>query len=209
MKATILTLAQQKLWEKLTGASWISKFYLAGGTALALQLNHRESIDFDFFSASEFDSGIIAKQLSEIGKIEVLSSEPRTFVCILAAVKISFFHYPYENLSPPEDLNGIAIAGLSDIACMKLVAVAQRGTKKDFIDVYELIGSGMNLTAQFEALERKFSSVSYNKLTILKSLAYFVDAEDDAMPKMLKPYGWAEVKRELRSLCRKQVKGVE
>ena len=101
------------------------------------------------------------------------------------------------------------LAALSDIACMKLIAVSQRGTKKDFIDVYELIQSGMNLTSQFDALERKFSDVSYNKLSILKSLTYFVDAEGDAMPKMLKPYGWDEVKTELRALCKKQLRIIE
>ena len=101
------------------------------------------------------------------------------------------------------------LAALSDIACMKLIAVSQRGTKKDFIDVYELIQSGMNLTSQFDALERKFSSVSYNKLSILKSLTYFVDAENDAMPKMHKPYGWEDVKKELRALSKKQLRIIE
>lgn len=209
MKETILSPAQQRLWAKLSGAKWLDSFYLAGGTALALQLNHRESVDFDFFSASEFNNTFIQKKLSELGKLEILSTLPGTINGILASVKISFFHYPYETLSPPQDFDGLPIASLSDIACMKLIAVSQRGTKKDFIDVYELIQSGMNLSAQFDALERKFSKVAYNKLSILKSLTYFADAESDMMPKMHKSYGWEDVKRELRALSKKQVRNLE
>ena len=88
---------------------------------------------------------------------------------------------------------------------MKLIAVSQRGTKKDFIDLYCLLHLGWNLPSMFEALDLKFSKVQYSKLHILKSLSFFSDADLDPEPKMLVPFKWEQCKEELSVACRKMV----
>ena len=202
MNLHILPKIQQTLWEKLVGVKLVKEFYLAGGTAAALHLGHRESIDFDFFTEVEFPAGKLLEQLAELGQLSVEQQDSNTLLGTLAGVKVSFFKYPYPLLAETTKLNGIKVAGLSDIVPMKLIAVSQRGTKKDFIDVFYLLEAGWSLEAMFEVVEKKFKGVHYNKLQILKSLTYFEDAERDPEPRMLGEFSWERCKEKIRLATR-------
>jgi hypothetical protein len=193
MHEEILAKPTQKLFGKLTGLPWLSDFYLAGGTALALQLGHRTSVDLDFFTGKPFDEGKMIENLAAIGKIEILQKERQSITGILDGVKISFLGYPYPILKPALSFQGAAIASIEDVACMKLDALASRGTKRDFIDLY-CIGKTLPLKEVVGLFQMKYASIHYNLLHIKKSLAYFDDAEGDPLPDMLVPINWSEVK---------------
>jgi len=93
------------------------------------------------------------------------------------------------------DWQGIKLAQVKDIALMKLVAISDRGTKKDFFDLYEICQQTMSLDELFSLLPKKFVNVDYNKYHLLKSLVYFDDAETDPDPDMLKVISWEQVKK--------------
>ena len=125
--------------EKIIQKISLDKYYLAGGTALALQTGIRESFDFDFFVQTEFDENILIQELEEIGKLEVTTCRKGTVHAILENVKITFLHFEnnlVEDKVIAEDINGLYLASIKDIAIMKLIAISQRGTKKDFFDLY-------------------------------------------------------------------------
>lgn len=189
----------QKQALALLGKSQILKdAYLAGGTALALQLNHRESIDFDFFTSKDFLPSQIVVQLSEIGRFTQEKIEPGTIIGGFENIKFSLFHYSHSLLKEPIIFSNIKIACLEDIAAMKLVAICDRGTKKDFVDIYFLLQK-FSLAQILEFYDQKYKKLEANKLSILKSLTYFVDTEDEPMPKMIKQVSWGKVKAFIRN----------
>lgn len=169
------------------------KFYLAGGTALALQLGHRISVDLDFFSRTEFDDNFINQFILE-NKGKVLVSESKTFHAIFKNSKISFFYYPYPLLNPPLNYKGIKIASIDDIACMKLIAIAQRAEKKDFFDLYEIL-QNIDIKSLPQNLRKKFSSDQVNLFHILKSIFFFEEAEESLDPVSVSGANWEMVKQ--------------
>lgn len=176
-------------------------FYLAGGTALALQLGHRLSVDLDWFSAKKFSVAKLKKELSRLGKLEITGEEPGTLHGVLNGVKISFFHYEYKMLFPFVNDGGIKVADARDIAAMKLDTISSRGSKKDFIDLYFLLQE-YPLEEIIGFFEKKYRGIKYNKVHILKSLTYFESAERDPMPIMLKRVGWDSVKKNITAAAK-------
>jgi hypothetical protein len=179
----------------LGGFPPIRQFYLGGGTALALQIGHRISGDFDFFSPDDFSESALAERLSALGTFQLEQKAERTLVGILDGVKLSFLGYRYPLLKPLTEVSGVGMAAVADVVCMKLDAIASRGTKRDFIDVYFVAKEVFPLPAIMDLFRKKYVSVNYNLIHVRKSLTYFEDAEDEPMPRMLKLVDWNEVKR--------------
>jgi predicted nucleotidyltransferase component of viral defense system len=171
------------------------KFYLAGGSSLAIQLGHRLSEDLDFFSTDKSaiaPSKIFIERLGGIVKVD----EPHTILGEINKVRISFFHLPYPLLEEPINYEGVKLAQLKDILCMKMVAIAQRAEKKDFFDLYELLQLPVrNFT---ELLEKKYGHPTINTAHIMRSLFYFEEAEESDTPKSLKGLTWSKVKNYLK-----------
>ena len=183
--------------EKITQTDLGGKFYLAGGTALAIQLGHRESIDLDWFCQDVFSNQTVKYELSELGDLQITSEEDGTVNGVLDDVKVSFFRYRYEPMFPLLDIDGVNLADERDIAAMKIDAMSSRGSKKDFIDIYFLLKK-YSLEELIEFFEKKYHGIDYNKLHILKSLVYFVDADMEPMPKMIEKIDWEDVKNGIR-----------
>jgi len=169
-------------------------FYLAGGTACALWLGHRISVDLDFFTQKRFDIRKIVEELRKLGDVGVEQESKNTFNGKLNEIRISFFFYPYPLMDAYSELSGVKIAGIFDIACMKLDAVSSRGTKRDFVDLYFLIQEVGNFERILSFYTQKYGKLGGKKIHILKSLTYFVDAEEEEMPRMLTPVDWKDVK---------------
>lgn len=186
----------KRVLEKIKKKEFLKNFYLAGGTALAIQLGHRKSIDLDFFSQKSFPIFRMEKELSLIGKYVLEKKDEDTLDGLLDNVKISFFRYDYKQLYPFVEFEGIKIADEQDIACMKIDAISSRGSKKDFIDLYFLLEK-YNLSELIIFFEQKYSDIKFNKMHIFKSLIYFDDAEDEPMPIMIKEVKWEEVKNKI------------
>lgn len=168
--------------------------YLAGGTACALQIGHRISIDLDFFTEKEFDAPAIIHSLEKLGEFKLDQTSWGTILGTFEKVKFSLFVYPYPLLFPCQNFNGINLADLRDIAAMKIEAISGRGIKRDFIDLYYICQKGFSLKGILELYDRKYKNISSNAIHIFKSLVYFDDADASIMPKMLETVDWKKVK---------------
>lgn len=176
----------------------LNNAYLAGGTALALQMGHRISVDLDFFSSSSFDEQSLVKQLSSLPvnfKLEKMAW--RTVLGFFGKTRFSLFFYDYDWLSQPEEFLGIKVAGVEDIAPMKVLAISDRGAKRDFIDLYFILAVEKFYTLEevLNLYDKKFKVLRQNRTHILKSLTYFKEADETPMPRMLKEINWMKVKK--------------
>jgi hypothetical protein len=172
----------------------LSEAYLAGGTALALQLGHRISVDFDFFTQKQFKPRQFSDELSRLGQFEEEQAEKGTVLGIFNGIKFSLFLYEHPISHPLQDFASVQLASIKDIAAMKVDAVSSRGLKRDFIDLYFICQCDLSLNDSLTLYEEKYRKLSSNLAHIQKSLVYFDDAEDDEMPKMLKEVSWEQVK---------------
>jgi hypothetical protein len=171
-------------------------FYLAGGTALAIHLSHRISVDLDWFTPNSFADGMILAQSlrnSNIG-LEIEQVSPGTLHGSINGVRVTFLQYQYPLLKPIEHWNEMScpLAPLEDLACMKLSAVAQRGARKDFCDIYALGKNVFSLAQMLGFYQKKFSIRDIG--SVLYGLVYFDDAESERMPRMLLDVSWREIR---------------
>ena len=194
---SVLPPRQRKMLEKLIAEELNSGFYLAGGTALALQLGHRRSVDFDFFAPDPFDSAAKVRELEHAGKFELFHQDKNTVNSTLDGIRLSFFQYSYRLLQPLMSYKTLAVARKLDIAAMKVQAIAGRGSRKDFIDLYFLLKE-YSLEKIMAAHSAKFGSKLANRYHAFKSLLYHVDAEKEPMPRMLIPVSWPQVKKTIQ-----------
>lgn len=174
--------------------SFLKDFYLSGGTALSLQLNHRESIDLDFFSQKDFDPKLLQAELEKFGRLTSLELDINTLNAFLKGVQVQFLGYPYPLLKPVINWEGVRLSSLIDIACTKLQAISQRGSKKDFIDFYFILQK-YSLGELFKKVDQKYKDSDFNKIHILKSLVYFTNAESQPMPRMHQKINWEKTKK--------------
>lgn len=169
--------------------------YLAGGSALALHYDHRISIDFDFFTPTHFVGKEIIQELNKIGAFMLQeTAEKDTLLGLFNRVKFSLFLYEYPLVKKPVLFSNIPIVSPEDIAAMKLAAVMDRGTKKDFVDLYFLSKRGISLDNAFGYYEKKYKALANNVYSLVKALTYFDDADGSEMPKMIIKINWEEVK---------------
>lgn len=194
----VLPSATKRALDVLAKAVWLRRngWYLAGGTALALQAGHRSSVDLDFFlQKSDFSIGKLLKHFKK-GVWETDILREGTIYGKLVNAKTSFIAYPF--FIPAKSFHAygaVSILDVDDIAVMKIVAISQRGRKRDFIDLYWYCTHRGLLVDTFLKLQDQYPSVSHNYQYILKSLTYFTDAEEDPMPQLFFKATWKEVKK--------------
>jgi hypothetical protein len=170
-------------------------FTLAGGTSLALQLGHRISVDFDWFCAPRSFPGDLAARLARWDpSLQVLQEQAGSFECLVGGVKCSFFAFEPRFGSPTEMFHGMPLAPVADIAAMKLVAISQRGARKDFYDLHEILRT-MTFNDVVKRLTEMYVRPRPNPAHLAKSLVYFADAEADPEPRMLSGTEWKTVCR--------------
>lgn len=180
--------------ERLMDERMLLDFRLVGGTALALQLGHRVSVDIDLFSPAAFDAVPIVDLLcSEFGMVQV-ETAVNTVCGAIDGIKIDVMSHQYPMLEPPVELEGIRLAGLKDIAAMKLNAIANRGSKKDFWDVDAMLDH-YTLEEMLEFFSQKYSHE--NVWYVEKSLSYFFDADAEPAPRDIRGRSWDEVKKNI------------
>lgn len=176
----------------------LEEAYLAGGTALCLQFGHRFSYDFDFFTRKEFDAKILVQRIKKLlPDFKLERTAWGTILGYLGKTRFSLFFYDYPFLFKPYKFLKINISNVKDIAPMKITAISDRGTRRDFIDLFFIVKTKKTLTLEetLKLYEKKFKVLKENKVHILKSLSYFEDAEKDEMPKMIERVKWSEVKK--------------
>ncbi len=178
-----------------------SDFYLVGGTALALQLGHRDSIDFDFFTENDFDTEVLFERLQDIFKeysIKKIQEEKNTLTIIVDNdIKLSFFTYKYPLVKPIIEEEFLRLASVEDIACMKLSAIVSRATEKDYVDLYFILQE-YELADLLKLTAQKF--LSLDETLIVKSLTYFTDiTEEEIIFKHQQNISFSKVKTFLKT----------
>ena len=171
-----------------------NEFFLVGGTGLALQIGHRISDDLELFTHKPFDPLIQLPLLKNYGEVLVTGEAANTLNCFVDGIKIDMIGYFYPLISDLVHSDNIRLSGIPDIAAMKLSAIAQRGSKKDFFDLFELI-KRYTLTELLGFFMQKFPSV--DTFHIVRSLTWFEDAETEKDPRLLKKTTWKQVKTEI------------
>ncbi|MBI5652883.1 MAG: nucleotidyl transferase AbiEii/AbiGii toxin family protein [Chloroflexi bacterium] len=198
LKKRVLAPSAKELFAILRDSPQIKDFFLAGGTALALQMGHRTSVDFDFFSPTnpvleDWRQSVVA-DLEAKGKVEIQSQNDGTLLVRFENVPMSFFRYPYPFIAPPIVEKNLRIASVLDIGLMKMAAIIGRGRKRDFIDLY-FIAQQISLDELFEHCTEKFPNVRDFALQAARALVYFEDAEADPLPRMFQSVQWNRVRK--------------
>jgi len=188
----------KKSLDSLGQSGLLKKAYLAGGTALALQIGHRVSVDFDFFTEEHFNAAVLSNKLSQKAQGFTEDRKERgTLLGVIDKTRFSLFFYNYPLVAKSVEFLDIDIANIQDIAAMKLAAVSDRGIKRDFIDLYFIVckEKAVSLEEVFSLYDKKFKALDKNVMHLLRSLTYFEEAEQTNIPKMLKAVKWQDVKK--------------
>ncbi len=182
----------------LSEQTWIGEngWYLAGGTALALQARNRKSVDLDFFTVQpRFNAKSLLNNFLDNDNWRTSFEEDNTIYGELFGAKISFIAYPF--FFPKQDFikyGSINILASLDVAVMKITAISQRGRKRDFFDLYWCAKNIEPLENLIKRLKIQYPSVAHDYHHILKSLVYFEDAETDPEPEISFNASWKTVK---------------
>jgi hypothetical protein len=180
----ILSPPQRRLWNELTPLR--SEFVLYG-TAVALHLGHRASIDFDFFTSTRFDPDWLYRSSPFLMGAEVLQKAADTLTCLVerqGEIRVSFFGVPglgrvREPVVSPD--NELPIASLIDLAGMKAAVVQKRAEAKDYLDLDAMLSHGIPLRAALAAAHHIYGHL-FNPQITLKALTYFADGDLASMP---------------------------
>ena len=203
---SILTDTQRRVLRVVAPFARRAGFYLAGGTAVALRFGHRRSDDFDWFIQALPRPDVLLSEMNALGvPLQDTQTEAGTLIGWVDGVKVSFFEYRYPLLDaldmwPEYDIH---LASVRDMGAMKLLAIAQRGSRKDFVDVHELLRNGVPLRGMLDDFREKLGA---DPVSALRGLTYFDDAEAEPMPEMLKAFDWRELRAALGQAVREVVR---
>lgn len=197
MYETAITEGCRQALEFLRHQPFITDFYLAGGTALALQIGHRISTDLDWFSA---ECRLLAPEreqirlaLSEGAGFAVASEQDGALFTRLFGADVSFLYQHHPLLEPTVEYRGVQLASPTDIGLMKLAAINARGTRRDFVDVY-CLREVATLDRLLELATHKYADRPSFLAVAVRALAYFDDAEQQPLPRLLRPVRWPDVR---------------
>src|SRR3989338_4367228 len=190
--------ATKQALDFLSRQSWLEKsgWYLAGGTALALQTGHRKSLDLDFFTtAKNFNPQKLLTHFLGNSAWQTGFIEEGTIFGELFKSKVSFLAYPFFEPKRKELWHGsVRVLHKLDLAVMKVTAISQRGRKRDFFDLYWCAINIDSLENIIRLTKTQYTANGDSYHHVLKSLVYFEDAEDDPEPEIYFKARWPEVK---------------
>ncbi|MBV6401500.1 MAG: hypothetical protein CNIPEHKO_01802 [Anaerolineales bacterium] len=179
------------------------RFYLAGGTALSLQIGHRLSVDLDFFSPTEDIPSIRAELEHALTPLQAIyaSSAWGNLIYLAHGVRMGFYGYGFPLVAPLVKTDGMRLASVEDIALMKLDTLLSRASRKDFYDLY-FICQTISLTNIFKKANLKFPSVRDFEVQATKRLVFFENAEQESDPVLLHEANWGAVKKYFTTLAK-------
>ncbi len=173
------------------------RFYLAGGTALALRMGHRRSVDLDFFSETDEIHASTRRELIRsfsAHHTQVVENVDGDLLLLVNGLHVGFYSYGYPLLEPAQAVANVGLASLLDLGLMKLDAIIGRGSRKDFYDLY-IISQQITLPDLLSAGERKYAQVRDFPLMAIEGLLQFDNADRDHPPEMLTDLPWSDVRR--------------
>lgn len=174
-----LTKKGLKTFNFLKDLNFINNFYLAGGTGLALQIGHRISVDFDFFSSKKIDEDFLSRLEKQVNdKVKVSINNIGELTVFINEVKISFIHYPFPILNDLNELKRIKALPIKEIAATKAYTIGRRGEYKDYVDLYFLLKDKyIDLNELIELANKKYKE-KFNGKLFLEQLLYREDVEE-------------------------------
>jgi len=181
-----------RLLETICAIPELSGFNLAGGTALALRIGHRISVDLDFFGDKNFSTEEILDLMAGEKPISIISQHKNILILNVQNVKVDFVSYQYPLIAKPIVEGVIRMLATSDIAAMKLAAIAGRGRKRDFYNLYFMLKE-FSMKQMIDFYNQKFHDGS--EMMVARSLTFFDDADTDEIPRMFATtVSWEEIK---------------
>jgi hypothetical protein len=190
---------QLRALDRLRRVKALAGYYLAGGTAVAFHLRHRRSLDLDLFSpGADAELVLIQRALVRLREdVAVVGMTDATLHVKLGGEPVDVVRYPYPPLEAPRPgPAGFPVAGLLDLGVMKFAAIARRGLRRDFWDVFEIARAGLSLEHIGAGYVARYGLAESDLYFVARALTYFDDAEKDkAMPSGLTPARWRTIKR--------------
>lgn len=204
MQLEALTSEARKLWPKLKA---FSDFVLAGGTALALQIGHRTSVDFDFFSDKKNANSLLPAVEREFKglPIKLLINTPEELTVSVNGVSLSFIFYPFPVIQSLKEFQGVAMLSVSEIGATKAYTLGRRATYKDYVDLYYLIAERYVTLSELLSLAQKKYKHDFDPRLFLEQLLYLEDVQDTKVTFLKKPV----TKQALQSFFEKEVKKIK
>ena len=180
------------LLKELMELESLKNYNLVGGTALALHIGHRQSIDIDLFGKSELEADNLIPELNDIGKLTTLKVSKNIKIFEINNIKLDIVTYQYNIIREIKVVDAIRLVSKEDIGAMKLNAITGRGSKKDFVDLYFLL-KDFTFKELINFYFDKYPNGS--EFLLYKSMTYFDDADVQPMPEMIIPASWLEIKK--------------
>lgn len=197
MRFETLTENIKKVWDKIRKFKSLKDFYLSGGTALALQIGHRISIDLDFFSDNPIKKTLLKDIENFFDKpVEVIVKNNNELTIIIDEVKITFLHYPFSLIYPirKENDENIKLADIQEISLMKAYALGRRQSFKDYVDMYILVSRNLTtLKSIIENSKKKYGEI-FNDRVFLEQLVYIGDIDNEPILWINKPISKEEIR---------------
>lgn len=177
MHQEVLIDKAKDFFEKL---KFFPDFYLVGGTALALQIGHRISVDFDLFTDKEIKKSLLPKveKIFQGHQIEILVNNSEQLTLLIDKVKLTFFHYPFPVILEFKEFDSVKVLSIPEIAVLKAYAIGRRATFKDYIDLYFILKENYITLNKIEELADKKYQDKFNFRLFLEQLIYLKDVED-------------------------------
>lgn len=172
----------------------LNAFNLVGGTSLALQIGHRISVDLDLFGNRPFEVQEILDLMQPLGDVKAMSQSKHILILNINGIKVDFVNYRYPLIHDIKLVDNIRLASIADIAAMKLAAIAGRGRKRDFTDIFFLL-KYFSLSDIIGFYNAKYADG--NEMIVVRSLTYFGDADYDEDMQLLKKADWQTVKNKI------------
>lgn len=192
-----ITKEMHELLVLLGQQSFMGRFYMAGGTALALQLGHRRSIDLDFFSEND-EVGQATRQeiirAFQSVQSQVIENVDGNLLLLINGIHVGLFSYPYPLVGEQINIENVTIASISDIGMMKCDALITRGARKDFYDLY-FLNRQVSFQQLFEYGKKKYTYYRDFPLTVMELMVSFDNADKDIQPILYEDIPWVEVKK--------------
>jgi hypothetical protein len=193
----VVTPQMRRLFLHIGDQAFSHRFYLAGGTALSLQIGHRRSVDFDFFSVTdEIDEKSRKEIIAGISTspMQIIESVGGNLLVLVDSIRVGFFSYGYPLVDEPIHCENALLASLNDIGLMKCDALISRGSRKDFYDLFFI-----SRYIQFDDLLKlgiqKYQLFRDFPLMVLESMTIFDNADRDLQPELYENIPWDQVKQ--------------
>jgi predicted nucleotidyltransferase component of viral defense system len=180
-----------ELLKRLMSIQFLNNFFLVGGTALSLQIGHRKSIDLDLFSTENFD---VQEILTCLKPDLIIQDSKKILQLVVQEIRVDFVSLPYSLIDKLVIEDKIRLASINDIVAMKLKAIAGRGSKKDFYDIYYLL-KRFSVKEMIMLFKEKYPD--HEVFTVYKSLLYFEDADIEPEPILFEKLEWKQVKNKI------------